>query len=102
MNRKYNISEHGIISSFMYSHHQATGWKYAILIYDAWKFSHTLKLIGIYLNESLDDYLIAECLTAEEALKFFNAFSLNLPRISIWEQGKLVRDSADQKEIKNG
>jgi len=97
MNRKYNISEYGIVSSFMYSHHQATGWKFSVLVYDAWKFSHTLKLVGICLNGSLDDYLIVECPTMQEAERFCDILPLNYPRLSIWENGKLIYDSIKKK-----
>ena len=102
MNRRYNISEHGMTSSFMYSHHQATGWKFATLVYNAWKFSHTLKLVGICLNGSLDDYLIVEFPTMEGAEKFYSTLPLNFPRVSLWENGRLIRDSIDQQEIKDG
>lgn len=88
----------------MYSHHQATGWEFAALVYDAWKFSHTLSLVNIFLGDSLDDYLVVECPTMEDAEKLFNTLpsEFNLPRVSLWEKGKLVRDSADQKESRNG
>lgn len=103
MNRKYNISDEGILKSFMYSHHQACGWEYCVLIHDAWKFHTTLRNVSIYSSaEVLDDYLIAECPTMDEAISFCNHLSDNLPRISIWERGRIVYDSKDNKENEDG
>ena len=99
MNRRYNISDEGIVKSFMYSHHQACGWKYCVLVYDAWKFPCTLKNVNIFSNDVLDDYLIAECSTMDDAIAFCNALPHNLPRTSIWECGRLVYDSKNEKEI---
>jgi len=97
MNRRYNISDQGIIKAFMYSHHQSCGWEYCVLVHDAWKFPATMKNVNVYLNSSMDDYLIAECSDMDEAIAFCNNLPHNLPRTSIWEHGRLVYDSKDYK-----
>jgi len=102
MNRRYNINEYSVLKSFMYSHHQSCGWEYCVLIYNAWKFSSTLKSAGILLNGEFDDYLIVECPTLDKAIVLCNSLPDSLPRTSIWESGMVVYDSKDNREKQNG
>ncbi|KKM99692.1 hypothetical protein LCGC14_1145410 [marine sediment metagenome] len=101
-NRKYNIEADELIKSFIYTHYQATGWQYCVLVYDAWKFSSSLRCVNIFLNGSLEDYLIVEQSTMDDAVEFCNKLAHNNPRLSIWEDGKLLLDSKYDKEFKNG
>ena len=99
MNRKYNISHENIIKSFMYSHHKSCGWEYCVLIYDAWKFFVTIHNAGISdIESTLDDYLIIERPTMDATIKFCNSLPEDLPRVSIWERGRIIYDSKDNKE----
>ncbi len=70
-----------------------------MLIQDAWKFSSTLKTVGIMLNGSLDDYLIIERESIEEAENFCLRI-LDIPNLSIWESGRFFTQYS--KENKDG
>lgn len=84
----------------MYSHHHSCGWKYCVLVYDAWKFAYTLKKVGIRYD-GLDDYLIVECPALSDAEQF--CLKLNgTPRTSIWHKGQMIYDSANTKESQDG
>ena len=74
----------------MYSHYQSCGWEHCVLIQNAWKFSSTLKTVGIMLNGSLDDYLIVECESLMSAETFCLGLS-DIPNLSIWENGRFLK-----------
>lgn len=90
MQKTHGISKIDIISNYLYSHHCKYNWEYCLLINDAWKFSHTIKLAGIKIDDSLNDFLIVECNTLEEAYLLRSFFKNDLSKISIWMRGGIV------------
>ena len=88
MDRKYSISGDKVLSAFMFSHCKSCGWEYCILIHDAWKYSATLKNIGVMLGDDLSDLLIVECNSLELAEQLCDRLS-GIQKITVWKDGIL-------------
>ena len=91
MNRRYHISKDAVMNTYMYSHYQSCGWKYCVVVEDAWKFMATLRQCNAVTEEQqLGDYLIIECNTLEYAQTMADCIryaTSNDEIVSVWYEG---------------
>ena len=96
MKRKYDIGKDNVLKSFMYSHYQACGWEYCVVICDAWKFRVTLRQAGLIdADRTMNDYLLIEVDSLEAGLEIEE--TLDVP-CSIWDKGRMVLTQGNCKE----
>lgn len=95
MRAKRNINYNKMVHTMMRWNYTLYSPPASLLIYDAWKFSLTLKELGVInIGETLDDYLIVEFNSKEEAVD--KAKSLpDVVKYSVWSKDNLVLESEE-------